>query len=187
MSGLARRYAKALFEIAVEDHAVDRIAGDLDGLGEALRSSKELRDHLVSPAYATRLRRETLCAVADKLGTGEEVKNLAQLMIDRNRMELFAELTAMFRNMMDDARGQVRGAIETAQPLSDEQVKAIQAKLATMTGREVLLSVRERPELIGGIVARVGNTVFDASLKTRLDTLTRAMTEGARTMTEGGS
>ena len=178
MSSVPRRYAKAIFEIGLEDGSLDRVQSELDALLGALAASDELRGLLASPVASKRMRKEVFGAVAEKLGTSTEVANLVRLLIERNRMAAFGDMVRIVRDLIDAERGQVRGSVLTARALTDDQLQAIQNKLGKVTGKTVLLEVEERPSLIGGIVARVGNTVFDGSVRTRLEALERSMTEG---------
>ena len=178
MSSIARRYAKALFEIGEETDTLDALAGELDDIAAALKESDELANLLGSPVASARLRKEVFAGIAEKLGTGEIVGNLVRLLIDRNRMGVYPDLARVFRMLVDEARGQLRGELLSARPLTETQIEAIKTKLGNLTGKEVVLEVHERPELIGGIVARVGNTVFDGSVAKRLESLERSMTQG---------
>ncbi len=176
---VGRRYARALFEIALEAGTVDSIAGELDALATALAASTELVEVLTFPTHTAELRKRVFTAVADRLGTGANVRNLVQLLLDRNRMTAFDACLRSFRELADEHLGQVRGEVVSARPLSDAQLASIQGKLEQMTGKRILLATREDPSLLGGLVARVGNTLYDGSVRTQLEGLKRAMSESS--------
>lgn len=176
---VGRRYARALFELALEDGSVDRIAAELDALAATVRSSDELREVLSFPTNTAELRKTVFAGIADRLGTGTVVRNLVQLLIDRNRMTAFPACAMAFRELADEHQGQIRGELVSARALSDEQLAAVRAKLERMTGKRVLLETREDPGLIGGLVARVGNTLFDSSIRTQLEGIKRAMSDSS--------
>ncbi|MFN7950327.1 MAG: ATP synthase F1 subunit delta [bacterium] len=176
---VGRRYARALFEIALETGAVDQVASELDALSAALAGSPDLFEVLTFPTHTADLRKNVFAAVADQLGTGSNVRNLVQLLLDRNRMSAFDACLRSFRELADDHLGQVRGEVVSARPLNDTQLAAIRAKLERMTGKRVLLATREDASLIGGLVARVGNTLYDGSVRTQLEGIKRAMSDSA--------
>ncbi|MBK7973741.1 MAG: ATP synthase F1 subunit delta [Deltaproteobacteria bacterium] len=176
---VGRRYARALFELALEDGSVERVAGELDALAATMKGSEELREVLSFPTNTAELRKNVFGAVADRLGTGPLVRNLVQLLIDRNRMTAFAASATCFRELADEHQGQLRGEVVSARPLSDDQLAAVRTKLEQMTGKRVLLETREDPSLIGGLVARVGNTLFDSSIRTQLEGIKRAMSDSS--------
>lgn len=176
---VGRRYARALFELALEDGSVDRVAGELDALAATVQSSDELREVLSFPTNTAELRKAVFSGIADRLATGGLVRNLVQLLIDRNRMTAFPSCATAFRELADEHQGQVRGEVVSARALSDEQLAAVRSKLEKMTGKRVLLETREDPSLIGGLVARVGNTLFDSSIRTQLEGIKRAMSDSS--------
>ncbi len=176
---VGRRYARALFEIALEDAAVDAVAAELEAIAGTLRESAELRQVLAFPTTTAEVRKNIFAAVADRLGTGQAVRNFVQLLIDRNRMSAFEASLAYYRTLADEHLGQVRGELTTARPLTEDQLGAVRSKIETAFGKRLLLEIREDPSLMGGIVVRVGNLLFDGSLRTRLEGIKRAMTDSA--------
>lgn len=176
---VGRRYARALFELALEEGAVDRVAEELDSLAAVVRGSDELREVLSFPTSTAELRKSVFAGIADRLGTGTLVRNLVQLLIDRNRMTAFTACATAFRELADEHQGQIRGEVVSARALSQDQLDAVRAKLEQMTGKRVLLETREDPSLIGGLVARVGNTLFDSSIRTQLEGIKRAMSDSS--------
>lgn len=176
---VGRRYARALFELALEDDSVERVAEELDALAATMTGSDELREVLSFPTNTAELRKSVFAGIADRLGTGTLVRNLVQLLVDRNRMTAFSACATAFRELADEHRGQIRGELVSARPLSHEQLEAVRSKLEKMTGKRVLLETREDPSLIGGLVARVGNTLFDSSIRTQLEGIKRAMSDSS--------
>jgi F-type H+-transporting ATPase subunit delta len=176
---VGRRYATALFELALEAGSVDGTAAELETLSATLSASDELREVLTFPTNAAELRKSVFSSIADRLGTGLLVRNLVQLLLDRNRMTAFDACLASFRQLADENQGRVRGEVVSARAMTSEQLSAVRSKLEQMTGKRVLLETREDPSLIGGLVARVGNTLFDGSVRTQLEGIKRAMSDSS--------
>lgn len=174
----ARRYARALFALAQETHAVAAIRTQLAGMAELFASQPELRHALFRPLHPVAERRAVLRAVGEQLGLAPLVRNFLAFLIDQRRLVDFDAIRAEFEQLADDAAGRVTALVTAATPLGDAQRERLQRALATRTGREVELEVAVDPALIGGAVARVGNVVFDGSLRTQLSQLRDTLSRG---------
>jgi F-type H+-transporting ATPase subunit delta len=115
--------------------------------------------------------------IADQLGLTPQVKKLLVMLTERQGLELVPDLVEAYRERLLDHLNIVRGEVATAAPLSPEKTKALQDRLSQATGKNVELSVRVDPSLIGGVVARIGSTVYDGSVRTQLKRLRAELTE----------
>jgi F-type H+-transporting ATPase subunit delta len=167
----ASRYARALFGLATEKKVADAAGAELEALAETYGSSPELRETLENPVFKLSERRAVLEALLPHLAPSPLMRNFALLLLERGRIGALPTIARAFKEMADEALGRVRGTVTSARPLDPATQAAVQRALEKQVGKKVLLSAKVDPDLIGGIVARVGDQVFDGSLRTRLDTL----------------
>ena len=168
MTSLARRYARALFEVAEERKATEAVAADLAHF-DAVLADADLRAAVLRPELPASL----VGRLVAKLGEGrhELVRNLLLALAGRRRLGLLVELRAAFDALALASRGEVEGVVESARPLAAAEVDALAAEASRLSGRKVHLRVREVPELIGGVRLRVGNTLWDGSVASQLEGL----------------
>jgi len=170
-----RRYARALFLLASEENRIPAVRAELRGLGAALEASAELRDVVAQPLVPAAERLRVLEAVAEKLGASALVKRFYAYLIDQRRLVAFDTIEAEFVRLADEAAGRAKAKVKTAQPLSAEQRGRLERALTARVGRTVELEVEVDPTLVGGLVAQLGDTVYDGSLKTQLTQLRSAL------------
>jgi F-type H+-transporting ATPase subunit delta len=169
---LARRYARALIEVAKERAGLDAVQAQLDALAQVVRESSELGDLLKNPEYSRAERWAALQAVMNALGAVETpLQNFIRLLVDRDRIAYLGDIARVFRDMADSLAGRVRGRVTAATPLPEDSMTAIKKGLERLTDRQVILEASVEPELLGGVMARVGSTVYDGSLRSRLEEL----------------
>ncbi|MEL6343568.1 MAG: ATP synthase F1 subunit delta [Myxococcota bacterium] len=169
---LARRYARALLDLGRESNKIDAFNQDLETFGAVLAlEDGALRFALYNPGLSIAERKSVLEAVLARLELNGMTNNFLKLLVDKNRLSVFDEIQAAYREMADELAGRVRAAVTTATPLSEDNAARIQQVLADSTGRQVIVDFAVDPELIGGIVARIGDTVYDASVRSRLQRL----------------
>jgi len=170
-----RRYARALFSLASDESRVAAVREELRRLGAALDASSELRDVVAQPLVPAAERRRVLEAVAERLEASALVKRFYAYLIDQRRLVDFDTIEAEFVRLADQAAGRAKARVRTAQPLSAEQRERLERALAARAGRTVELEVEVDPMLVGGLVAQLGDTVYDGSLKTQLSQLRSAL------------
>jgi F-type H+-transporting ATPase subunit delta len=170
-----RRYARALFSLASEENRVDAVREELRRLGAAFEASPELREVLLQPLRPAVERRRVLEGIAEKLGASPLLRRFYAYLIDQRRLVAFAEIEAEFARLADEAAGRAKAKVRTAQPLSADQHARLARALATRAGRAVEIEVEVDPELVGGLVAQLGDTVYDGSLRTQLALLRSAL------------
>jgi F-type H+-transporting ATPase subunit delta len=168
---VATRYARALFQLASDKKVSDAVGAELEALAGTYADSAELRETLENPVFKLSERRALLETLLPRVAPSPAMQRFAQLLLERGRIGALPSIARAYRLMADAALGRVRATVTSARPLEPATQAAVQRALEKRTGKKVLLSATVDPNLIGGIVARVGDQVFDGSLRTRLDTL----------------
>jgi len=168
----ARRYAKAFLDVAQEANSVDMLLRDVLAFRDAaLSGNGELFRALSNPVFKLEERKAVLGQVLTRIGAHPTTSNLLRLLLDKGRFAELPLIAETYEEMADVRANRVRVTVETASPLSGELEREVRAALARATGKEVVLQTRTNPDLIGGIVARVGGKVYDASIRARLEDL----------------
>lgn len=165
---IARRYATALVEIGAETGALDTLVAEVSAMAEVYEQNADLRKALDNPLVHHDAKVAVLQDVAAGLGLSPVVRNTLLFMASRRRLNVLPTVAQLLREMNDLKRGIVRAHIVTAAPLSDEYYARLQAQLEKMTGKKVVLDKRQDESIIAGVIARIGDTVYDGSLKSRL-------------------
>lgn len=169
-TAVARRYAQALFQVAVGREAVDEIEADLQavlGLLREVEDFKRVWEHvLIRPSAKEAIIERVF---ADRISP--PTLNFLKLLCEKRRERHLAGIYEEFRRLANDARGIAEATVEAAMPLSDSLLTSLQEALRKATGKEVRIRTRVRRELLGGIVVRIGDRVIDGSVKGRLNRL----------------
>lgn len=176
MTLLAKRYATALHSLAQEQDAVDAIGADLLAVHGALEAPGA-RALLTSPDVSTAERARVIAALA--AGRHTLVGNLIGVLQHRRRLEVLFDLQPAYRALVMVQRGEVEGIAETAHPLGDAEVQALQALAGRLSGKKVHLKVALRRELLGGVRLFVGNVLYDGSLRQALEQLEQKLQQAA--------
>ncbi len=168
VSGVAERYASALFELARDESAIERIEGELGQFSRMLDESADLRRLVQSPVFSAEEQERAIGAIADQAGISGLTGNLVRLVARNRRLFALPGIIKAFREMAARARGEVTAEVASAHPLSDAQVAALKEALKQKLGKDVTLEARVNPALLGGLVVKVGSRMIDTSLRTRL-------------------
>jgi F-type H+-transporting ATPase subunit delta len=168
---LARRYAKAVFEIGSKQGGLDKIGADLRSLAKAFKESKELETTLASPAIRRGDRKKVLDAVLQRIGATPTTTHLLYLLLEGERMASVPAIARELDAMIEAKAGRIAAEVVSAKPLDPAQLSQITASLEKLSGKKVSVTHRENAELLGGVVAKLGDTVYDGSLRTQLRTL----------------
>ena len=165
---IAKRYATALLELGSEAGQLDAVVDELNRAAETYQASAELRAAFEDPLVPIAAKKAILDELGQRLGVGTTTKNALGLLLDRRRIRALPAIAGRLKEMADLKRGILRAEVLTAMPLPEEYFVALQAQLERVTGRRIALDRRLDPTLICGVVARVGDTVYDGSLLARL-------------------
>lgn len=176
-SGIAARYAAAVFEIVREEGSVDTLESNLDDLSAALNESADLRDLIASPVYSRDQQRAAITAVADKMGLMTPLKNVLGLMASKRRLFVVPHMVTRLRALVADEKGEVTADVTSATPLSADQSAKLSETLKARVGRDVKINATVDERLIGGLVVKVGSKMIDTSIRAKLNSLQNAMKE----------
>ena len=179
VSGVASRYATALFELAEEAGSLDAVAGDLTQLRDMFNESADLVQLVRSPAYSADEQEAAFKALLSGAGISGLVSNFIGLIIKNRRLFLMGDMISGFLSLLADKRGEMSADVTSAHALSEAQLTSIKAALKTATGRDVQINTKVDQSLLGGLVVKVGSRMIDSSLKTKLNSLKIAMKEAS--------
>jgi F-type H+-transporting ATPase subunit delta len=177
VSGVAGRYATAIFELALEGKALDKVAADLDRFTEAMGAFDDLARLVKSPVFTAEEQARALAAILDKLKIGGLTRNFLLLVAKNRRLRAATDIIRAFRAMLAQHRGEINASVASASKLAAGQVTALKQALKAALGKEVVLEQSVDPGLLGGLVVKVGSRMIDTSLRTRLNSLKVAMKE----------
>ena len=175
ISGLAERYAAALFDLADERRALDEVAADLRQLRGMMAESADLRRVIRSPILARGEQGKALAAVAERAGLSQLVRDFLAIVARNRRLFAVPAMIEAYLAKLAERRGEVTAEVTAAQPLSDAQIGLLSEQLRRSVGRRVAVDVRVDAGLIGGMVVKIGSRMVDGSLKSRLQRLQLVM------------
>ena len=170
---VAATYAEALFEAAVEQDAVDAVAADVAAFAQAMRESDELRAVLTSPEVERRAKKAAVAGLTED--ANPLTANFLQVLIDRGRMAEFPEIARALAERVARAEHRLEVEAITAVPMPDDLRKRVVQRIQGQTGATVELTESVDPDIVGGLVLRVGGVVVDGSLRHRLDELDQTL------------
>lgn len=177
VSGIAGRYATALFELSNESKAQGKVEDDLKALSAALDDSAELRDLISSPIYSRADQAGAIGAVATKMGLGDLAANTLRLMAQKRRLFTLPQVIEGFKALAADARGEVSADVTSAKAMTKAQQDALSATLKKTVDKDVAVNVTVDESLIGGLIVKVGSKMIDSSIRSKLMNLQNAMKE----------
>jgi F-type H+-transporting ATPase subunit delta len=176
----ATRYAKALLDVAVAEQLdTDAIERELASVVDAMRQYPELRRAFTSPGVPQNVRANVLHAYVAQAQLSGPLAKLLKMLADRGRLDLVPLMLEVYRERLLAHRNVVRATVTSAAPLSAEKVRQLQASLSGLTGKQVQLDTHVDPTIIGGVVTRIGSTVYDGSIRTQLQKMRQQLVENA--------
>lgn len=176
-SGVAGRYATALFEIARDDKLLDEVERDLREIETIHANSADFREILANPVYTREEHARALAAIAQAMGLGTTVTNTLGLLAANRRLFVLPALVAQVKALIAAHRGEVTAEVTSARELTKAQTDALLAKLRESVGKDVKLDVTVDESLIGGLVVKVGSRMIDTSIRSKLAALQNVMKE----------
>jgi F-type H+-transporting ATPase subunit delta len=168
---VARRYAKALLELGTETNSLDAIVKDLGALAELIDGSAELRDVSENPQVSNDARKAVFTDIASRLGFNPMSRNAVLLLIDNGRLRALPNIARALREESDKRAGVLRAHVTSAAPLNESYVQRLQQALEARFKKKVVVQRSVDPNLIAGVVTRVGDTIIDGSVRARLNEL----------------
>jgi len=178
-AALASRYARALADVVTRPDAppAEQTSEQLRGFLAALGISAELRHALLSPAVAPASKKAVIARIGERLGFSRATRNFLYVVTDNRRLALLDQIVAAFETLLDERRGVERVEVRSARAIEPDQQPALAARLSRLTGKQARLEFAVDPSLLGGAVARIGSTVYDGSVRGRLQALQRRLTQ----------
>jgi F-type H+-transporting ATPase subunit delta len=177
VSGMAGRYATALFDLAAETNAIDAVKADLDRFDAMIAESPDLTRLVRSPVFSTDEQLQALGAVLERAGIGGLAAKFLKLVTANRRLFAVRDMIRGFRELVALHKGQATAEVTVAETLKDEHLSALRAALKAVSGKDVDLAVKVDPAIIGGLVVKLGSRMVDTSLRTKLNAIKHAMKE----------
>jgi F-type H+-transporting ATPase subunit delta len=168
---LARRYAKALLDIGIQEQTWNAIGKEIDRTAAIFTGSPELRDALTNPVFPSSKRRLVVEELARRLGLSTVVRNFMLLLLDKGRIGALPDIARALRELVDEHAGRVRATVTTARPLDPALEQRLKTALERTSGKVVLLEKKEDPSILGGVVTQLGDVLYDGSVRTQLQQL----------------
>ncbi|WP_095588690.1 F0F1 ATP synthase subunit delta [Actibacterium ureilyticum] len=176
-SGIAARYATAIFELAKESKQLESLEKDLGEIEALLSESADFRDLIASPVYGREAQSAAVTAIAKKIGLSDTVTNALGLMASKRRLFVLPQLAAGLRAMIAEEKGEITADVVAATALSAAQQDELAASLKASTGKDVKINTTVDESLIGGLIVKVGSKMIDTSIRSKLNALQNTMKE----------
>jgi F-type H+-transporting ATPase subunit delta len=174
-SALAKRYARAILDLATEQKQVERVGKELTEFAAMYKSSEELRDLFANPKFPSEARKQVLTELTSRAAVSPTVRNSVLYLSDRNRLAALADIAQAYNELAEQAAGTLRAEVTSAAPLPESYYAQLQKALEQATGHKVTIEKKTDPKLIAGVVTRVGDRVLDGSVRTRLTELKESL------------
>jgi F-type H+-transporting ATPase subunit delta len=174
---LSRRYAKAIFALAREEHGEENFALELDRFVEAYNTSL-LNSVLTNPAFGIQSRKNVAVEVAQALDLSPLMVRFLAFLTERDRLPYLPSITLHFHRLLDEARGRVEARVVSPSPLGDGMMENVNRVLKGICGKEVILKEETRPDLIGGLLIELEGKVYDGSIRTELERMKETIERG---------
>lgn len=172
---MAGRYASALFDLAIEQKSLETIESNLENLKAALSESADFRHLIDSPLVSRDEAAKAVAAVGQTLGIDKTTGDFLGVLASNRRLGELPAMIRAFELLASNYRGEVKAEVTSAHALDDGQIDQIKAQLKSRAGREIKISTKVDPEILGGLIVRMGSQMIDGSLRTRLNSLATAM------------
>jgi ATP synthase F1 delta subunit len=177
MEELAEVYARSLFEVAREQGKLDVLREQLAQFAAALNENRELAVFFFSPYFSTQEKQDSLARILD--GADESFMNFLSLLIENHRMPVIFRINQQFERLWEQENKMLPVDITSAIALDEDTTESLGRRIGERAGRKVKLAAHVDPDILGGIVLRVGNSILDASIRNRLEQLRRHVAQGA--------
>ncbi|MCC3246225.1 F0F1 ATP synthase subunit delta [Methylocystis sp. WRRC1] len=178
LSGVAGRYASALYELATEKRAADEVAAALAAFQTLVNDSADLKRLVRSPVFSAQEQVKALDAVLNKAGISGIAANFIRLVASKRRLFVISDMIDAYQSLHDASKGLVRADVTVAAPLRPEQATALRQTLSGVTGgKSINLNIATDPSIIGGIIVKLGSRMVDASVRTKLNAIRTRMKE----------
>ncbi len=176
-SDIAKRYAKAFFDIAAEEKNYEGYYTELKSFSSLIDENGDLREFLANPVFDQSEKKSVIEQILSRVRMSGMTANFLRLLVDKKRIGIVGEIAESYRQLMDHKLKRVQVSVKTAFPLDGDLTGNLKTNIAEMTGKEVEMTVEKDSSLIGGLVVRVGDTLYDGSIKTQLNNIRKLLGE----------
>jgi F-type H+-transporting ATPase subunit delta len=177
VSGMAGRYATALFALALDANAIDAVKADLDHFDALVGESADLSRLVRSPVFSADQQLHALSAVLERAGIGGLAAKFLKLVTSNRRLFAVRDMIQSYRELVAAHKGEATAEVTVAEQLKDEHIDALRAALKSVSGKDVDLNIKIDSAIIGGLVVKLGSRMVDTSLRSRLNAIRQAMKE----------
>ncbi len=177
ISNIAKRYARAFFEIAEENKTLEQYYEELRQFSSVVSQNQSLKEFLANPIFEQDNKKKVLEQIISKMKLSAMTINFLKLLIDKRRIDVLTDIETCYRQLMDEALRKIRVNVKTAFPISGEMQDYINASLEKVTGKKVEMTVENDPSLLGGIVIGMGDVLYDGSIKNQLNNMRNLLGE----------
>ena len=175
---IARRYAKALVNLADNEKGLDNTGKNLTAIAEVYKANSELRQVLSDTKVSSRLKLEILKEVLSKIKASKLVDTFSRYLLAKRRIDFLPDIERAFNLLLQEKLGRIEADVTTASELPKETVKKLVGAISVYSGKEVEVNLNIDPSIIGGIVTRIGPTVIDGSIQTHLNQIRQSIIKG---------
>lgn len=176
--GLSRRYAKALADVAAEGQALEAVGHDLGTIADLLKQNREAAAFFANPAVVLHDKRRVLQSLAERVATQPLSRRFLDLILEKRRLLHLGEIVLAYEELTDERLNRAKATVVSAVPLAEPALERLRDRLRIVTGKEIYVETRVDPDILGGMVAQVGSTIYDGSLKTRLKRMREHLLKG---------
>jgi F-type H+-transporting ATPase subunit delta len=176
---VARRYAKALVDVAAASNELEAVRQELSSFADLLREHRELRQFLTNPSVLRRDKVRILNEVLSRLLLRPLTKSFLRILFEAGRLPALESVLHAYEALVDERLGRVKAMVTTVGPLEAEAQERLRQRLEQVTGKTVYLEIRQDPKILGGLVTQIGSLVYDGSLRTQLARLRVELVRGA--------
>jgi F-type H+-transporting ATPase subunit delta len=177
VSGMAGRYATALFDLARDGNAIDAVKADLDHFNALIAESADLNRLVRSPVFSAEEQLQALGAILDKAGIGGLAAQFLKLVTSNRRLFAVRDMVRGYRELVADHKGEATADVTVAEELKGDHLDTLRSALKSVSGKDVDLNIKVDPSIIGGLVVKLGSRMVDTSLRTKLNAIRHAMKE----------
>ena len=175
---ISKRYARALMNLAQNANQLEKVTTSLNDVADSLLEVPDLMEFMTHPKTPQTSRREALDEIVAGTKAEPLVASFVRLLLEKRRLVLIDEIRGLFHAIADERLGRAQAEITVAQEISKSQQESLQKKLEEISGKQITLTIKIDPEIIGGVVARIGSTVRDGSLRNHLKNIRQTIIEG---------
>lgn len=175
---VARRYAGALADVVLNGGDKQLIQSELEMFGKMIRDNQELAEVFQNPAIQHYSKEKVLESLIERSKPSKTTANFLRILLRNNRLTDITQINEKFESVLSERSGIVTAQVTSARPLGDKEKSELQANLTKMTGKQITLDFKTDENLIGGVVTRIGSTVYDGSVRTQLDNLRQQLVNG---------